>query len=177
MSPYKRIKRDLVQEGRIIDFYKDTIEIDGGKITHFDFINHRGAAAMIPVDMNGNILMVRQYRNAIDQYTLEIPAGGLNPGEDGMSCAIRECEEETGYRAGEVFHLLDLYTTVAFSNEKIEIYYTTGIIPSNQNLDEDEFVTAESHSLEALTEMILKGEIVDAKTIAAILAYKAKVGL
>jgi ADP-ribose pyrophosphatase len=177
MSPYKRIKRDLVQEGRIIDFYKDTIEIEGGKITHFDFINHRGAAAMIPVDMNGNILMVRQYRNAIDQYTLEIPAGGLNPGEDGMSCAIRECEEETGYRAGEVFHLLDLYTTVAFSNEKIGIYYTTGIIPSNQNLDEDEFVTAESHSLEELTKMILKGEIVDAKTIAAILAYKAKVGL
>ena len=177
MSPYKRIKRDLVQEGRIIDFYKDTIEIEGGKITHFDFINHRGAAAMIPVDMDGNILMVRQYRNAVDQYTLEIPAGGLNPGEDSLTCAIRECEEETGYRAGEVFHLLDLYTTVAFSNEKIGIYYTTGIIPSNQNLDEDEFVTAERHSVEELTEMILNGEIVDAKTIAAILAYKAKVGL
>ena len=177
MIPYKRIKRDLVQEGRIIDFYKDTIEVEGGKITHFDFINHRGAAAMIPVDMEGNILMVRQYRNAVDQYTLEIPAGGLNPGEDGRTCAVRECEEETGYLAGEVFHLLDLYTTVAFSNEKIGIYYTTGIIPSNQNLDEDEFVTVERHTVEELTEMILKGEIVDAKTIAAILAYKTKIGL
>ena len=177
MIPYKRIQRDLVQEGRIIDFYKDTIEIEGGKVTHFDFINHRGAAAMIPVDMDGNILMVRQYRNAVDQYTLEIPAGGLNPGEDSQTCAIRECEEETGYIAGEVFHLLDLYTTVAFSNEKIGIYYTTGIILSNQNLDEDEFVTVERHSVEELTDMILKGEIPDAKTIAAILAYKAKVGL
>ncbi|MDF2512181.1 MAG: hypothetical protein K0S04_2047 [Herbinix sp.] len=177
MNPYKRIKRDLVQEGRIIDFYKDTIEVEGGKITHFDFINHGGAAAMIPVDMDGNILMVRQYRNAVDQYTLEIPAGGLNPGEDSLTCAVRECEEETGYLAGEVFHLLDLYTTVAFSNEKIGIYYTTGIIPSNQNLDEDEFVTVERHSVDELTEMILKGEILDAKTIAAILAYKTKIGL
>lgn len=142
MSQYKRIKRDLVHEGRIIDFYRDTIEIEGGKLTAFDFIDHKGASAMIPVDKNGNILMVRQYRNAIDQYTLEIPAGGLNAGEDNRTCAIRECEEETGYKAGEVYHLIDVYTTVAFSNEKIGIFYTTGITPSKQNLDEDEFVTA-----------------------------------
>ncbi|HWT75183.1 MAG TPA: NUDIX hydrolase [Mobilitalea sp.] len=177
MSQYKRLGRDLVHKGNIIDYYSDTIEIEGGKITHFDFIQHKGAAAMIPVDDDGNILMVRQYRNAIDQYTLEIPAGGLNPGEDNRTCAIRECEEETGYKAGEVFHLLDLYTTVAFSNEKIGIYYTTGITPSKQNLDEDEFVTPERHSVEELTKMILEGKIVDAKTIAGILAYKAKVGL
>lgn len=177
MSQYKRIKRDLVHEGRIIDYYADTIEIEGGKLTTFDYIHHKGASAMIPVDAEGNILMVRQYRNAIDQYTLEIPAGGLNLGEDNRTCAIRECEEETGYKAGDVFHLLDLYTTVAFSNEKICIYYTTGITPTNQNLDEDEFVTAERHSLEALVSMILEGKIVDAKTIAGILAYKNKVGL
>lgn len=177
MSQYKRLKRDLVHQGRIIDLYNDTIEIEGGKLTNFDFILHKGAAAMIPVDDEGNILMVRQYRNAIDQYTLEIPAGGLNLGEDNRTCAIRECEEETGYKAGEVFHLIDLYTTVAFSNEKIGIYYTTGITPTSQNLDEDEFVTAEHHSVEALTQMILEGKIVDAKTIAGILAYKAKVGL
>ena len=177
MSQYKRLKRDLVHKGNIIDYYNDTIEIEGGKITSFDFINHKGAAAMIPVDQEGNILMVRQYRNAIDQYTLEIPAGGLNQGEDFETCAIRECEEETGFKAGEVFHLFDLYTTVAFSNEKIGIYYTTGIIPTSQNLDEDEFVSVELHSVEELTKMILEGKIVDAKTIAGILAYKTKVGL
>lgn len=177
MSPYKRLKRDLVHKGRIIDFYKDTIEINGVKQTTFDFINHKGASAMVPVDQDGKILMVRQYRNAVDSYTLEIPAGGLNPGEDSLTCAIRECEEETGYKAGEVHHLIDLYTTVAFSNEKICIYYTTGITPTKQNLDEDEFVTLEHRSIEELTEMILKGEIMDAKTIAAILAYKTKMGL
>lgn len=177
MIPYKRLKRELVQKGRIIDFYSDTIEVQGGKQTHFDFIQHHGAAAMIPVDEDGNILMVRQYRNAVDQYTLEIPAGGLNEGEDNETCAIRECEEETGYRAGKVYHLFDLYTTVAFSNEKIGIYYTTDITPSKQHLDEDEFVNVEKHSLEELTEMILAGKIVDAKTIAGILAYKAKIDL
>ena len=177
MSPYKRLKRDLVQKGSIIDFYKDTIEVNGMKQTTFDFINHKGASAMIPVDQDGKILMVRQYRNAVDSYTLEIPAGGLNPGEDSKTCAIRECEEETGYKAGEVHHLIDVYTTVAFSNEKICIYYTTGITPTKQNLDEDEFVTIERHSLEDLSKMILNGEILDAKTVAALLAYKTKMGL
>jgi ADP-ribose pyrophosphatase len=131
---------------------------------------------MIPVDQDGKILMVRQYRNAIDNYTLEIPAGGLNSGEDNRTCAIRECEEETGYKAGEVHHLIDVFTTVAFSNEKICIYYTTDITPSKQNLDEDEFVSIERYSLEELTKMILNGEIPDAKTVAGILAYKAKIG-
>jgi ADP-ribose pyrophosphatase len=177
MSPYKRLKRDLVQKGSIIDFYRDTIEVNGKKQTTFDFINHKGASAMIPVDQDGKILMVRQYRNAVDSYTLEIPAGGLNPGEDSLTCAIRECEEETGYKAGEVHHLIDVYTTVAFSNEKICIYYTTGITPTRQNLDEDEFVTIERHSLEDLSKMILNGEILDAKTVAALLAYKTKMGL
>jgi ADP-ribose pyrophosphatase len=176
MIPYKRLKRDMIHKGRIIDYYNDTIEINGGKQTTFDFIGHRGASAMIPVDQDGKILMVRQYRNAIDNYTLEIPAGGLNSGEDNRTCAIRECEEETGYKAGEVHHLIDVFTTVAFSNEKICIYYTTDITPSKQNLDEDEFVSIERYSLEELTKMILNGEIPDAKTVAGILAYKAKIG-
>ncbi|MGB4659830.1 MAG: NUDIX hydrolase [Mobilitalea sp.] len=177
MSPYKRISRNLVHKGQIIDYYNDSIEINGEKNATFDFINHKGASAMIPVDQYGNILMVRQYRNAIDSYSLEIPAGGLNIGEDNETCAIRECEEETGFKAGKVHHLLDLYTTVAFSNEKIGIYYTSDLTPSQQNLDEDEFVTIERHSVEDLTKMILNGEIMDAKTIAGILAYKAKVGI
>lgn len=177
MIPYKRVKRDLIHKGRIIDLYSDTIELEGGKLTNFDFILHRGAAAMVPVDNDGRILMVRQYRNAVDQYTLEIPAGGLNAEEDMETCAIRECEEETGYKAGKVFHLFDLYTTVAFSNEKIGIYYTTDITPSRQNLDEDEFLNVERHSVDELIGMILNGKIVDAKTIAAILAYKEKAGI
>ncbi len=177
MDQYKRINRELALKGNIIDFYRDTIEINGERLTTFDFIHHRGASAMIPVDQDGRILMVRQHRNAIDSETLEIPAGGLNAGEDNRMCAIRECEEETGYRAGEVHHLIDVYTTVAFSNEKICIYYTTGIKPTKQNLDPDEYVSVERYHLSELISMILEGKIKDAKTIAALLAYKTKLGL
>lgn len=175
---YKRIARNLIHKGRIIDFYNDTIEIDDDKkIITFDFIDHKGAAAMIPIDNEGKIIMVRQYRNAIDRYSLEIPAGSKNPYEDSISCAIRECEEETGYKAGEVYHLIDVYTTVAFSNEKICIYYTTDIKPTSQHLDEDEFVTVERHTIEELTAMIFSGEITDAKTVAGIMALKNKLNL
>jgi ADP-ribose pyrophosphatase len=174
---YKRLKRELASKGNIIDYYKDTISINDEKETVFDFIGHKGASAMIPVDSDGNILMVRQYRNAIDMEDLEIPAGGLNSGEDNMACAIRECEEETGYKPGKVYHLIDIYTTVAFSNEKIGIYYTNELTETEQNLDEDEYVTIERHSLEELIKMIFDGEIQDAKTIAGILAYKTRMGL
>lgn len=177
MNHYKRLQRDLIKKGSIIDFYSDTIEVDGEKKVIFDFIRHKGASAMIPVDKDGKILMVKQYRMAIDSYTLEIPAGGLNQGEDSRTCAIRECEEETGYQAGEVQHLIDVYTTVAFSNEKICIYYTNDITKSKQNLDDDEFVTIERHSIDEICSMIFDGTIQDAKTIAGIMAYKTKMGL
>lgn len=177
MEPYKRINRTLVKKGSLIDYYNDTIQINDTKQVTFDFIDHHGASAMIPVDEDGRILMVRQYRNAVDEFSLEIPAGGLNKGEDSKTCAIRECEEETGYKAGETHHLIDVYTTVAFSNEKICIYYTKELTPTNQNLDEDEFVTPERHTMEELIQMIFDGTIKDSKTIAGILAYKSKFGL
>lgn len=176
MSQYKRLKRELALKGNIIDFYKDTIEVNGERTVTFDFIGHKGAAAMIPVDQNGNIIMVKQFRNAIDSYSLEIPAGCLNLGEDPKICAMRECEEETGYKPNEAHHLIDVFTTVAFSNEKISIYYTNDITPTCQNLDEDEFVSIEIYSIEVLSQMILEGKIQDAKTIAGILAYKTMMG-
>ena len=129
---------------------------------------------MLAIDKDGNILMVRQYRNAIDSYTLELPAGGLNPGEDNLTCAIRECSEETGYIPNNVKHLIDIHTTVAFSNELIKVYYSNDLTPSKQNLDEDEFVDVKKYSLEELVSMIYSGKITDAKTIAALLAYKTK---
>ncbi|HCL01563.1 MAG TPA: NUDIX hydrolase, partial [Lachnoclostridium phytofermentans] len=98
-------------------------------------------------------------------------------GEDRKLAAMRELEEETGYCTEKVEHLLDLYTTVAFCNELISIYYTEDLKPSKQHLDEDEFVEVEAYTLEELVALILNGTIQDAKTISAILAYKAKKNL
>ncbi|MFU0828023.1 MAG: ADP-ribose pyrophosphatase [Lachnoclostridium sp.] len=174
---YKRLKRTPVHKGHIIDLYTDTIQLPNGNKANWDFIYHKGAAAIVPIDENGKIIMVRQYRNAIDKYSLEIPAGGLNPGEDRKTCAARELEEETGYRCDHVEHLIDIYTSVAFCNEKIGIYYAKDLIPSKQHLDENEFVTVERYTLQELTDMIFNGEIDDAKTIAGIFAYKTKMNL
>ncbi len=177
MDEYKRIKRTLMHKGHIIDMYTDTMLLPSGKTADWDFIGHKGAAAIVPVDKDGRIIMVRQYRNAIEKYSLEIPAGGLNSGEDMKTCAARELEEETGFRSELIEHLIDLYTTVAFSNQKIGIYYTKDLIPSKQNLDEDEFVTIEKYTVDELVQLIFDGTIDDAKTISAILAYKTKMGL
>lgn len=177
MSELKRIQRDLMYKGHIVNVYEDTMELPDGRTAKWDFIEHKGAAAIIPIDQDGKIIMVRQYRNAPEQYVLEIPAGGLNPGEDMKTCAARELEEETGFRSEKVEHLIDIYTTVGFCNERIAIYCAYDLLPSKQKLDEDEYVAIEKYTLEELVSLIYDGTIMDGKTISGILAYKNKLGL
>lgn len=172
---FKRLDRELVYKGHIIDFYQDTVLVPNGNVVKWDFIGHNGAAAVVPVTNDGKILMVRQYRNALDRYTLEIPAGGLNGAEEPTkTAAARELEEETGYRSDNLEFLISVRTTVAFCNEKIDIYVARDLIPSHQNLDEDEYINVEAYTIEELTEKILSGEMEDSKTVSALLAYKAK---
>lgn len=177
MEEFKRLSRDLVAHGAIIDYYQDTIQVPNGNIVKWDFIKHKGAAAVVPVDDKGRLIMVKQYRNALDRYTLEIPAGGLNgQAEPTMEAAARELAEETGYTAEHMELLLTIRTTVAFCNEKIDIYLARGLKAGEQHLDEDEFVRVGAYTVEELTEKIYAGEIEDSKTVAAILAYKDKYG-
>ncbi|MDE7445763.1 MAG: NUDIX hydrolase [Lachnospiraceae bacterium] len=177
MEEFKRLSRDLVAHGAIIDYYQDTIQVPNGNIVKWDFIKHKGAAAVVPVDDKGRLIMVKQYRNALERYTLEIPAGGLNgQAEPTMEAAARELAEETGYTAEHMELLLTIRTTVAFCNEKIDIYLARGLKEGEQHLDEDEFVRVGAYTVEELTEKIYAGEIEDSKTVAAILAYKDKYG-
>ena len=171
MEEYKRLDRTLVHQGKITTTYTDRILLPNGNEADWDFIGHHGAAAMVAETSDGRILMVSQYRNALERYTIEIPAGGINPGEDMMQAAIREVEEETGYQVEDVSHLVDIYTTVAFCNEKIGIYYGKATKKNVQNLDEDEFVEVNAYDLSELLNMIKEGKIQDSKTISGILAY------
>lgn len=119
--------------------------------------------------------MVRQYRNAIDRYTLEIPAGAFDSAnESGEECVARELEEETGYKAGKVEWLITVRSMVAFSNEKVEIYVATDLIPSKQHLDEEESIELEEYTIEELKEKIFRGEIEDSKTVSALMVYAVK---
>ena len=170
----KRVKRELQCEGAITKYYKDTVVLPDGKTEIYDFVGHNGAAAAVGVLEDGRLLMVRQYRNALDRFTLEIPAGGLNPNEPTIDAAARELEEETGYRCGRIEKLITIRTTVAFCNEKIDIFLATDLEKTAQHLDEDEYVDVKPCTLDELEEMIYQGTIEDSKTIAAILAYKNK---
>lgn len=170
----KRINRQLLRQGAILDIYTDTMELPNGKTEEWDFISHRkGAAAVVPVREDGKILMVRQYRNAIERMTLEIPAGSRDSvTEETRVCAARELEEETGYCSDKLTFLLSLKTTVAFCDEFIDVYLARNLKPGKQHLDEGEFIDVEAHDVDELCEMIYAGKLQDAKTVSAILAYK-----
>lgn len=173
----KRLKRELVREGVIVNMYADTIEMPDGRTATWDYIEHpKGAAAVLAVLPDGKLVMVRQYRNALDRVTLEIPAGARDSvTEDTAVCARRELLEETGYSCGKLTKLLSLKSTVAFCNELIDVYLATELTPGTQCLDEDEFIDIVCVELEELCEKVYAGEIQDAKTVAAILAYANKV--
>ncbi|MBO5093740.1 MAG: NUDIX hydrolase [Lachnospiraceae bacterium] len=173
----KRIDRTLVHKGTIIDYYVDTMQLPNGNEAKWDFIQHNGAAAVVPVTEDGKILMVSQYRNALERYTLEIPAGGLNAGESTAAAAARELEEETGYASKDLEILLSIRTTVAFCNEKIDIYVAKNLVKTHQHLDEDEYLNVGAYTLGELEEMIFERKIEDSKTISALLAYKVKYGI
>lgn len=175
MDDYRRINRELVAKGSVIDYYQDTMQVSNGNIAKWDFIDHKGAAAVVAVCEDGRLLMVRQYRNALERETLELPAGGLNYREEPTAeAARRELSEETGYTCKEVELLASIYTTVAFCNEKIDIYLARGLQPGEQHLDENEFINVEAYTVEELKQMIFDCKIQDSKTICGILTYAAK---
>lgn len=166
--------RELKYTGTILKFYEDTV-IANGHEEHWDFIHHDGAAAVVAVADDGKLLMVRQYRNALKRETLEIPAGKLDaPDEPKIECAYRELEEETGFRCDKLEYLMSLNTTVAFCDEFIDVFVARNLIPSKQNLDEDEVINVEAWEVEDLEKLIWSGKITDAKTVAAVTAYARK---
>lgn len=171
----KRVNRRLIHESKIFTHYEDEMLTIDGHVSHFQTIEHKGAAGIIPVLENGKILMVRQFRNPISDYVLEIPAGGRNSKEESTKeCALRELEEETGYRADDAELLVTFGPALAYSSEILDIYVAEDLKKGEQNFDPDEYVELEEWDVDALIELIYKGELIDGKTVAAILAYKNK---
>lgn len=175
---FERLERNLKYKGSILDVYQDHIQVPNGNVAKWDFIMHKGAAAVLPVKDDGRIVMVKQYRNAIDRMALEIPAGGKNGvDEPTIVAAARELEEETGYKSDNLELLTSIVPAIAYSSEIIDIYLARDLQPSKQHLDEDEFVEVCEFTLDELCQKIYSCEIQDAKTIAAIMTYKGKYNL
>lgn len=177
MEEIIREKRELAYEGTIVNVYKDYINI-GGKRAVWDYIQHNGAGAVLPVLSNGKILLVRQYRNALDRFTLELPAGKVDSKEEPRRlCAFRELKEETGYSVDSpesLEFLIRINTMVAFGDEEIDIFVAKDLKKGEQHLDDDESIDVEEWELKDLLDLIYSGELKDSKTVAGILAYNNK---
>ncbi|MBQ3393262.1 MAG: NUDIX hydrolase [Lachnospiraceae bacterium] len=173
-----RVGRELVYEGAALDFYKDLMELPGGKREYWEFVHHKraGGACAVPVLRDGRILLVRQFRPCAERETLELPAGArLGPDEDSALTVVRELEEETGYTCDRVELLVRLQTSVAWCDESTDVYLAKDLRPlaRGQNLDEAEEIGVEAFALEDLLDRIARGQIRDAKTVAGLLAYAA----
>jgi len=173
MDSYKIVGRQEIYTGRIINVYLDDVLMPNGMTVKREITLHHGeGVGILPVDDNGDIYLVRQYRHPLFKHVLEIPAGIAETGESPEDCAAREVEEEIGFKPKRLTFLVAANNTVGLSNDKIHLYVAEGLIETAQNLDEEEIIEIEKYSLADCEKMIETGEIIDSKTILAIYAYK-----
>lgn len=166
----KKISSEKVFDGVLLHVNRDTVKLPNGHETHREWIKHPGAAAVIPYTPEGDIIMVRQYRYPVGQVTLEIPAGKLDSAdEEPLECAKRELSEETGCTADKYTKLLTIATTVGFSDEYIHIYLAEDLKSGEMHPDDDEFLHILRIPLAKAIKMVYNGEIIDAKSVSAIL--------
>ena len=159
-----------VFDGTLLHVRRDMAMLPNGKKAVREWIHHPGAAAVLPVLPNGNVILVRQYRYPIGKVTLEVPAGKLDEAEeDPLHCAQRELSEETGYTAQIYEKLTTIATTVGFSDEYIHLFLAHGLFAGAQHTDEDEFVNVVQMPFTKAFDMVKTGEIFDAKTIISLL--------
>jgi ADP-ribose pyrophosphatase len=164
----KTMKCDRIYEGKIINLRIDTVELPEKKYSKREIVEHPGGVGIVPVTEDNCVVLVKQYRKAINRIILEIPAGKLEVNEEPRETAIRELKEETGYEADELKYLLEFYTSPGFSNEKIYLFLASGLKEGLQELDDGEYCEIEKYDIEELFKMIHRGEIIDSKTIIGI---------
>lgn len=160
-------------QGRMISLQVDTVKLpDGGTATR-EIVKHPGAVAVLAL-IDGKMLVVEQYRKPLERVQVEIPAGKLEPGEDPLEAAVRELEEETGYRAARLTHLQSFSTSPGFAEEVVHLYFADELLKGEVHLDEEKFLTCEAITLEQAWQYIREGRICDAKTLLAVYAWQLR---
>ena len=169
MDREERIERRSIYDGRVVRLSVDRVRLPNGNVAELEVIRHPGAAAVVPVDDEGRVLLVRQYRYAAGGWLLEVPAGKLDADEPPEVCARREVEEETGQRPGRLVSMGWIFTTPGFTDERIWLFLATGLHPTRQRLQHDEVLTVERLPLDEAVRRAASGEIRDAKSVCALL--------
>ncbi|OQB16053.1 MAG: ADP-ribose pyrophosphatase [Firmicutes bacterium ADurb.Bin193] len=168
----KTVRSEKIFDGHVIKLRVDTVVLPNGKEATRELIEHPGGVAVLPVDSNNMVYLVRQYRKPVEKSLLEAPAGKLTPGEDHYVCGVRELKEETGFEAGEITYLGYAIPAPGYTNEIIHLYLARDLRAGEQTPDEDEFVDVEKYSFDDVVRMCINGEISDAKTVIAVMRAK-----
>jgi ADP-ribose pyrophosphatase len=176
VKPAETIASRVAFQGRTIRVLEERVRIPNGNEVALDVVRHPGAAAVVPLDVDGHVLMVRQYRHTVGGWLLEVPAGKLSPGEPPEACAHRELEEEAGVRAGTLRPLGAIYVSPGFCDEKIWLYLATDLAPGRQALEDDEALLLERVPFADALRRARSGEIEDAKSTCALLRAAALLG-
>ena len=172
----KTIEVKEIFKGKVLDVEMHTVSLPDGGTSTRELVNHRGAVAVLAITKENEVILVEQYRKAIEQVTLEIPAGKLEPGEDNKKLsAIRELKEETGYEATEdqLTKLFDVHVALGYSSEVITVFYVDGLeYAGEQNPDEDEFINLKKYKVEDALKLLDDNTITDSKTMLALMYLK-----
>ncbi len=165
------MKRTVLMTGRIFSVERREIPRDGAPALVREVVVHPGAVTVLPILENGSIVMIHNFRHAVDRELLELPAGTLEPGEDPAACAVRELEEETGYVAKEVQPFCEFFTTPGIANERMQVFLATALTHRKQRLEDGEQIRVEVLPAKQVRQMVTDGRIQDGKTLAILGQY------
>lgn len=166
------LSRRTIFEGKVVRLYLDRVRLPNGREAEREVVLHWGAVGMVPVDADGKVFLVRQYRHAPGEDLLEIPAGKLSEGEEPLECAERELLEEIGCRAGRWVKLASFYTSPGFSDEMLHLYLAMDLREGEAYPEEEEFLEVVRMNLDEALTLVARGEIKDSKTVAGLALAK-----
>ncbi len=172
----KTVSSEMIFEGRVIKTRLDKIELPDGKLASREIIEHPGGVGVVAITDKDEIILVKQFRKPIEKAIYEIPAGKLDPGEHHRDCGLRELKEETGMQAEKFEYLGFIYSSPGFTNEKIHLYSAEDLVQGETEFDEDEYLDIIKIPLDKAYQMVLDGELNDAKSVYGILKYVALKG-
>ena len=170
--PFEFVSSEVLMTGRAFNIRRDTLKTPDGRETKYDIIEHGGSVVIVPIDDDGNLLFVRQYRHATGLDLLELPAGTRDGDEPYEECAAREIREETGMQAGKLQKVGDFYLAPGYSSEFMAVFLATELTPNPLPGDDDEFLQLEKIPVNDAEAMFGRGDVPDAKSLAAWLLAK-----
>ena len=171
--PFELIRSETLLQGRAFKIRRDYLKTPDGRETRLEIIEHGGSVVLIPIDDDGNLLFVRQYRHAAGEDLLELPAGTRDNDEPFEECAAREIREETGMEAGRLQKVGEFYLAPGYSSEFMVVYLATGLKENPLDADDDEFLQVEKIPLKTAIQMAERGDVPDAKSLAALMLARS----